>query len=242
MVINGRIPTNVRSQYWRPDVKSAEAAALQLSQCEELFDPIYSAGSLVLFDYTGAAGAVSTVGIDSVPENPGFVLGEFTGDFGRLTESGTDGIYMRSWGKEADRISRGDTLRIYIDWVSSGRMKPGTYIIYVRFDTDFDKGPLYSSRYGKIYRKILEEIRGETFRFRNDFLPFEGIYPPDKWIPRQVLRDHIDVVIPRYIAEGIYTISIKMDNAPHYSNLRMNDLLRDDDFYDGPDLMEITIE
>jgi hypothetical protein len=33
-----------------------------------------------------------------------------------------------------------------------------------------------------------------------------------------------------------------MDNAPHYSNLVMRDLLRDDDLYDGPDLMTVEIE
>ena len=91
-------------------------------------------------------------------------------------------------------------------------------------------------------RSFLERIRGETYRYRYDALPFEGIYPPDKWIPRQVLRDHIKVPVPGYISKGVYTISVKMDNAPHYSNLRMRDLLRDDDLYDGPDLMEIRVD
>jgi hypothetical protein len=242
VVINGRIPSLVRSQYWTPDREYAEATARMLSQCSEFFDLIYSEESLYLFEYTGTADTDSSEMIDSGREQPSYFLEEFTGDFERLTKSGTDGIYMRSWGTETGGISRGDTLRIFVDWVSSKRMEPGTYDIYVRFDTGFEKGPLYSFHYGKIYRKMLEKIRGETYRFRINVLPFRGIYPPDTWVPGSVMRQYIDVPIPGYIAEGLYTISVKMDNAPHYSNLSMKDLLRDDDFYDGPDLMEIIIE
>ncbi len=242
VVINGRIPTYVRSQYWRPDRKSAEANALELSQCGESFNLLFSSESLYLFEYTGSRDTDAENTTGTTGEQPHFVLEKFSGDYGQLTESGTEGIFIRSWGQESYRIARGDTLRIYVDWVTSGIDEPGSYIIYVRFDTGFEKGPLYSDRYGKIYRKTIEKIKGETYRFRNDFLPFEGIYPPDTWTPGSVSRQYIDVSIPGHIARGVYTISIKMDNAPHYSNLVMRDLLRDDDFYDGPDLMTVEIE
>ena len=48
--------------------------------------------------------------------------------------------------------------------------------------------------------------------------------------------------IPKDIAPGTYTISIRLDIPPHVSNLRLKDFLSDQDFYDGPDLMTITIE
>ena len=242
VIVNGRIPKEVRSQYWRPDRTSAERTARALSECEGYFQTIYSSESVYLFEYNGETAGASTDTIDVDRYSAHIFREEFSGDYGSLTESGTEGIYIRSWGKEADRVSRGDTLRIYVDWVARESMERGTYIIYVRFDTDYEKGSLHNARYEKVYRKIVERIRGETYRFREDFLPFEGIYPPDRWRPGRVLRDYIDIVIPRYIADGIYTISVKMDNAPHYSNLRMKDLLRDDDLYDGPDLMQVEIE
>ena len=242
IVINGRLPTNVMSQYWRPNKKFAESNARKLSQCGEDFDLLYSSESLSLFEYTGSTVNDTGGTLEAAGVQPQFVLGEFRGDYGQLTESGTEGIFIRNWGQESDRIARGDTLRIYVDWVTSGIDEPGSYIIYVRFDTGFEKGPLYSAGYGKIYRKIIEKISGETYRFRDNVLPFEGIYPPDTWTPGSVLRQYIDVSIPEYIARGVYTISIKMDNAPHYSNLVMRDLLRDDDLYDGPDLMTVEIE
>ena len=242
VVINGRIPTYVRSQYWRPDRKSAEANAIELSRCGESFDLLYLSESLYLFEYTGAGETESGGTPGAARDSTRFLLDELSGDYDQLIESGAAGIYIRSWGQESDRIARGDTLRIYVDWVTSGIDEPGTYIIYVRFDTGFEKGPLYNASYGKIYRKIFEKIRGETYRFRNDVLPFEGIYPPDTWASGSVMRQYIDVPIPGYIADGVYTISIKMDNAPHYSNLVMRDLIRDDDFYDGPDLMKVVIE
>ena len=114
--------------------------------------------------------------------------------------------------------------------------------MYVRFDTDFEKGPLYNPRCGKIYRKIVEKTRGERYRFRIDRLPRKGIYPPDKWEPGKVIKDIFEVEIPKDIAPGTYTISIRLDIPPHVSNLRLKDFLSDQDFYDGPDLMTITIE
>ena len=242
VVINGRLPADVRSQYWRSDRRSAETAARALSECGGMFRLLYSRDSIHLFEYTGSADSAALFDEVESRASPPFALGEYTGDTGRLLDSGTDGIYIENWGTDTDRISRGDTLRMHVDWVAERRLDPGTYIVYVRFDTDFDKGALYKTAYGKIYRKIVEEMRGERYRFRFDLLPFEGIYPPDRWEPGIVLRDHFNVVVPAYIAEGVYTISVKMDNAPHYSNLLMKDLLRDDDLYDGPDLMEIVIE
>jgi hypothetical protein len=242
VVINGRLPTDVRSQYWRSDRHSAETAARALSECGGMFHLLYSRDSIHLFEYTGSADSAALFDEVESRASPPFALGEYTDDTGRLLDSGTDGIYIENWGTDTDRISRGDTLRMHVDWVADRRLDPGTYIVYVRFDTDFDKGALYKAAYGKIYRKIVEEMRGERYRFRFDFLPFEGVYPPDRWEPGIVLRDHFNVVVPTYIAEGVYTISVKMDNAPHYSNLVMKDLLRDDDLYDGSDLMEIVIE
>jgi len=243
VVLNGRIPERrVRSEYWKPDRENVAAAAARLSSCSESFESIYSHDSIHLFKYLGReeSGAESCLIQDE--ELPAFIKGDFTGSYLELTESGVDGIYFSAWDKARDKVARGDKIGLTVDWVTDREKEFASYVMYVRFDTDFKKGSLYNPRYGKIYRKTIERIQGERYRFRIDKLPFEGIYPPDKWTPGKILSESFDVPIPTDITPGQYTISIRLHKSPHVSNLWLKDLLTDDDFYDGPDLMTVTIE
>ena len=40
--------------------------------------------------------------------------------------------------------------------------------------------------------------------------------------------------MPRDVASGEYAISVSMQHQPHYPNLRLRDLLSDDDLLAGP--------
>jgi hypothetical protein len=242
VVINGRIPPRVRSEFWKPDRENAAAAASKLIFCKENFELVYSYDSVLLFRYLGGEKESSGSFFDEATGLPVTVREDFTGEYDDLTQSGVEGLYLREWGKDRDSVKRGETIRLYVDWVAKTEKEFGSYLMYVRFDTDFEKGPLYNPRCGKIYRKIVEKARGERYRFRIDKLPFEGIYPPDKWMPGKVMREYFDVPVPKDIAPGTYTISIRLDMPPHVSNLRLKDLFSDDDFYDGPDLMQVIIE
>ena len=242
IVINGRLPRRVRSEYWKPDRENAAAAASRLLNCPESFESVYSNDSVHMFRYLGRPDDTSEDFFKQTATLPAFIKGDFSGDYADLVESGVDNIFFSGWGKKNDSIARGDTLELYVEWVAESEKEFGSYVMYIRFDTDFEKGSLFNPGYGKIYRKTVERIKGERYRFRIDKLPFEGIYPPDKWPTGKVLIEHFRVPIPKNIDAGTYTISIKLDRAPHVSNLRMKDLLRDDDFYDGPDLMKVTIE
>jgi hypothetical protein len=234
IVINGRIPKRVRGQYWTPDRDAAEAAAANISACDN-FSEIYSHDSIYLFKVLGKAG-------EDTVNTRRRTLKTYEGDFNDLAPSGVDGIYISGGGVSRNSIDRGDTLRLYVEWSVKRPVRFGSYVTYIRFDTDFDKGPLFRSWYGKVYRKILEKISGQRYRFRDDRLPFDGIFPPDTWPEGSILRDEFRIIVPGDIAPGRYTISVKLDNAPHVSNLRLKDLLSDDDFYDGPDLMTIEIK
>jgi len=54
IIINGRVPTSVISQYWRPRGKSARMTAEKLLKCEDGFQPVYSKESAYIFKYNGA--------------------------------------------------------------------------------------------------------------------------------------------------------------------------------------------
>ena len=241
VVVNGRIPKSVMGDYWRPDRNITRDAFMKLKSCENHFKLLYSRNHISLFKYMKSTGGVPEISSASKkPLNENY-RGEFQGDYKLLTPSEVDGIYLKTWGKDSDRVEKGDTLKLFVDWVAEREIQPGSYIIYVRFDTDFEKGPLYHESYGKVYRKTVEKIRGKRFRFLEAKLPFKGIYPPDKWIPGQIIRENINVPIPEDIVEGTYTISVKMNYESHKPNYRIQDFLSDDDMYDGPDIMTVHI-
>ncbi len=242
VVINGRIPSGVISQYWRPDADLALAAADKLKGCGDRFEMIFSHNKAFLFRYLGSR-RVPSEEEEIFPSKAGILrVGRFRGDYRDLTESGIEGVYMKGWGKEAQKVNRGDSLSIYVDWVTGEIKGVGSYRVYLRFDTGFGKGPLYSYYYGKIYRKILEKIKGERYRFRHEKIPFAGVYPPDRWEPGMIYRDYYISLIPKDIAPGKYTISVKMHHAPHVPNYDLRDFITDSDIYDGPDIMNILIE
>ena len=116
------------------------------------------------------------------------------------------------------------------------------YLVHVRFDTDFKKGPLFHERYGKIYRKILEKSNNHRFRFRSGHLPFNGIFTPDEWPPLRIIKERVFIKTPYDIAPGEYIISVRMSESTHYPNYSLNDLLSDDDSFDGPDMVRILIK
>ncbi|MGM0484364.1 MAG: hypothetical protein ACQERI_07440 [Candidatus Krumholzibacteriota bacterium] len=241
IVINGRIPASVRGDYWTPSASAAEKAYGRLESCGEIFKKIYSRNSVYLLGCRREKVTTSGNKPDSLLTGSGEIIGRFKGNYKKLTWAETEGIYIKGWKSTSEIIEKGDTLALYIDWVADRDLNPGNYTVHVRFDTDFPEGILYNHHYGKVYRKIVEKLKGKRYRFRTSRLPFDGIYPPDKWPADRVIREKIKVRIPQNISEGIYTVSVKMQRAPHEPNYHLKDFLTDDDVFDGPDLMKIYI-
>jgi len=242
VVINGRIPESVMGDYWRPDREVAEEAFRKLLGCGDNFELLYESDYVYLFRFNKEAGLPSETTEGQLRHSDDRLRGHFSGGFEHLTGSETEGIYIGGWGKNRDVIKRGDTLTIYTEWITDRELPAGSYTVHIRFDTDFEKGFLYREEYGKVYRKIREKIEGKRYRFRISRLPFEGLYPPDKWPVGRVIREYTSIQVPRNISAGTYTVSVKMHRAPHKANYRIKDLLTDDDVYDGPDLMKVVIE
>jgi hypothetical protein len=163
-------------------------------------------------------------------------------EISELAESGEPGIYIKNIHLSRQEVRKGDTLNISIDWVAGSECAPKSYITYIRFDTEFEKGPLYNESYGKVYRKIIERLGGRRFRFRVDHHPLGGIYPPDKWPPLVVIRDDVTVGIPEDIARGVYSISVKLARKTHYTNYTAGDLLTNNDIYSGTVMGKVKIE
>jgi hypothetical protein len=237
VAINGRIPSYLRSNYWIPDSADAAGAVHRFSAAPELFECVYEHESVSLFrftpgTYTGYAAP------DAAHLGRAVTAAELPG----LVETAVSGVYLEQAFLSRSRVTRGDTLMLYLIYVAEETSPPGSYVTFVRFDTDFEKGTLYHPAYGKVYRKLIERVSGHRYRFRVDHLPLHGVLPPDRWPPLREIFDHLLIRVPKDISPGDYVVSVKLTPRPHSANYTMRDLFTDDDFYSGTPVASVRIE
>ncbi|UCF05088.1 MAG: hypothetical protein JSV33_14385 [bacterium] len=240
VVLNGRIPPPVTPSYWKPTKVLAERAATMYMNEPGSFRLLYHHDGLYLFGFTGVQPTDHLAAAPLVDSAVGRMISP--DEALRLPGSGEPGIRIAGVHVSNGHVRRGDTLGISIDWVALQHCEPKSYTTYLRFDTDFEKGRWYRASYAKPYRKLVEFLRGQRFRFRTEHLPLEGIYPPDRWPPRTVIRDHVTVRVPRDIAPGRYSISVKLTTKTHTPNYTINDLFSDADMYSGAVMGTVLIE
>jgi len=240
IVVNGRLPGQVQTLYWNPDRGMAMEAIRRFSAYPKYFKLLYRHDHAAIFEVSER--------IHEGVENGRSSGNEFAGrevkqaELSDFTPSELRGIYIKSVKPLSNNIRRGQTLKLRIEWVAARKFDYGSYISHIRFDTDYERDFLYSQWYSKIYRKILEGIRGYKFRFRYSGVPTNGMFTPEKWPPMQVVTEALNIKIPGYITPGEYTISVKMAKQTAYPNYSLRDLINDDDRFDGPDFGRITIE
>lgn len=240
IVINGRIPASIVPMFWSPDTKDAERIIEKFSGSTELFTLKYYRDRVALFEFSGSEhpGSIGDDQRIDLPLGPSLSIDEAL----TLHESGEPNIYIRDLQLDRMIASKGDSLRITIEWVAKREIEPRGYISHLRFDTHFEKGPLYHDSFGKPYRKILERIQGLRFRFTVEHLPLNSTYPPDKWPVLRVVRDVLSVRIPDDIATGVYSISVRMSEKSQYPNYTLRDIFTNEDGTSGVVMGEILIE
>jgi len=106
--------------------------------------------------------------------------------------------------------------------------------VALRFDRPLPADvPRSPEAVSKVWRKLVERVRHERYRFRADHLPTNGDYGVDRWAADEVVRDPFRVVVPGDVAPGTYAVRVCMVRQPHYPNLELRDLLSDDDLLSG---------
>jgi hypothetical protein len=137
--------------------------------------------------------------------------------------------------------SPGDTLQAIASWHAPAPLAPGGYSVAARFTRPLPGGLRPPALIAKPVRKLVEEVRGERYRFRADHLPVGGEYGVDLWRPDEVVRDSFSVILPRWLATGTYRVEIRMLRQPIYPILHLNDLLSDEDVYSGPPVATLEL-
>jgi len=141
------------------------------------------------------------------------------------------------------QVSRGGRLGIVCCWerFQEARFEVD-YLIHVRFNReDYPKGPFWREGYAKPYRKILERIRGERYRFRADRYPAEEGTPATRWPLGQAVVDSFVVPVAVDLAPGRYEVGISLNRRPVGGDLDFKDFLSDHDRYEGVKIGSVEI-
>lgn len=231
LVVNGRIPNDVGTMFWKPDRASADRSLSDISERPDIFEQLFSRDGLTLLRMKEAdldtfpdsiAGIPAWIGKQAAPA-----------DTLRFMASGEEQIFISRVDLDRLEVRRGETADMEITWVKTGSVPMRGYICYVRFDTEYERGAIYNESYGKIYRKIREKLDGMRFRFRVDHQPLAGIHSPDTWPDLVEVIDRFSIRIPNDISPGLYEIRLKLSTKTHYPNYTLDDILTDDDVYSG---------
>lgn len=238
VAVNGRIPPSIETAYWKPSRATAVSLVAKLSRADG-FREIYTSESAALFALDAARPRLA----EWVKASPPFAGDAIAPDSAAaMTNSRVPGVRIAGVELGAPTAARGDTVEAVVTWVAERPIAFSSYVAYLRFDAPLPRGPLYREAWGKPYRKAVEKLRGKRYRFRFDFQPFGGLFPPDEWPLLREIRDEVRFPIPRDVAPGTYTVHLRMAERPQYPNYRLSDILTDDDYQQGPAVGRLEIE
>ncbi len=228
VVLNGRFAEIPRLDYWAPDPAWFRAARGRLDAAPEAFPSVLDRGDFVV--YAIRPHALDTLSMPPAPRP--FVRAALPGEpEGRSVGAGLP--RLASFRLRAREASPGDTVHAVIDWRAVGRAPAGAYLVSLRFDRAIPGGWTPPPVLAKPWRKLLERVNRERYRFRMDHIPVDGAYGVDLWRPGTVVRDTADVVVPGDVAAGEYVVQVSLRREPHYPNYRFEDYFVDRDYYSG---------
>jgi len=215
--------------YWSASPAWYAAARVRLDSAPEAFERVHDDDGFTV--YRVHESALEALGGDARPRP--FVRRATADDRARSLGAGLPGLVSFRLGDP--EAARGDTLEGRIEWRVVAPLPPGSYRVGVRFDRALPADvPAAPRAISKAWRKLVERVRHERYRFRADHLPAAGAYGVDRWVPSEVVADSFRLVVPTDVAPGDYAVKVSIRHEPHYPNLRLRDLLSDDDYLDGP--------
>lgn len=238
IALNDRFLEPPQLDYWTPRPAWFAAVRARFDRHPAAFEPVFDTRDFVVYRVHGAALDTLAAPVPPrafvVPWTPG------TSPAGRTLDPALPELLRFSFS--TGEGAPGDTLRGMAEWRATRPMAPGYYVVAVRFDRPLPGGWQPPDAVAKPVRKLVERVRGERYRFREDHLPVGGAYGVDLWTPDQVVRDSFTVTVPHDVADGVYQVRVRMLVQPHYANYRLSDYFRDDDYYAGLEMGRFVVK
>ncbi len=236
IALNGRFDAAPHLDYWAPSPAWYRAARARLEREPAAFERVYDRADFTVYRLHRPELEALRGGATALP----FVRPPAPGDRAIRLGAGLPDLVALEWPRST--AARGDTLAGVLEWHAPRALPAGSYEVAVRFDRRLPAGvPAAPAAVSKPWRKLVEKLRHERYRFRADHLPTDGAYGVDRWGTDEVVRDSFRVVVPGDVAPGEYAVKVTMTHEPHYPNLRLRDLTSDDDVLDGVTMARLQV-
>jgi hypothetical protein len=236
IALNGRFDEPAGLDIWAPSAEWYTAARSRLERAPQAFHRVFESDRFTV--YTIDRAALDALDDGGTPRP--FVRVPDRDDRGRSMGQGLPELV--AFHVSATEAARGDTLVGSAEWRAASALPAGAYRVGVRFDralpADVPRAPGWVS---KPWRKLVERVRGERYRFRSDHLPVNGAYGVDRWSPGEVVQDTFRITVPHDVAPGDYVVRVSISRQPHYPNLRLRDITSDDDYLNGREMARLQI-
>jgi len=240
LVVNGRIPPSVETMYWKSDQAAARELIEKLRETPSPLRIVFEEDGVAVAELVARSEVAKPAG---APRPLPFVGDPLDSkEASALPESGIPGIRIVDAAPVREAVTRGDTVTVRITWLAERRCPFAGYVAYLRFDTALPGRVSATAAFGKPGRKIVEALTRKRYRFRADYQPFGGVFPPDEWPLMREVRDRLVVAIPRDAAPGRYRLSLKLAEKTQYPNYVLTDMLADSDVYSGSAVGSILIQ
>jgi hypothetical protein len=235
VVVNGRLHGDITIDYWMTNDASIPLIRKLLFGLPELFEIIYDKNGFLVLRCTRRKPS------DSSPAQVPALLRDLPSEARTVGETAGLAILEAAQLDESREYQAGDTLGVTLYWSRRDPLSINKYVTTIRFDR-VDTGQRFGNRlFPKVARKLEEFTEGKRYRFRSDHKILNGFFDPDLWPANRYVRDKALITIPGDVAEGRYTVRAKLLIWSTIPNIRVKDLLRDDDMFHGIEIGEISI-
>ena len=236
IALNGRFDTVPGLDYWAPSRAWYLAARARFDRAPAAFERLYDSDDFTVYGVRRAQLDALHGGDTTRP----FVRALLAGEANRRLGMGLPDLISLNLAER--RAARGDTVHGLLEWRAERPLPPGSYVVAVRFDRPLPAGVAAGpGSLSKVWRKLVERRTQARYRFRADHLPTDGAYGVDRWTANEVVRDSFRIVVPADVAPGDYVVRVTMRREPHYPNLRLRDLLSDDDVLNGIEMARLHV-
>ncbi len=152
------------------------------------------------------------------------------------------GIFLERFHLDRKILAPGDTLAGYFCWSAEPGFEFGLPAEWtVRMDTGFPRGSFYREWYGKQYRRSIERRNGEFYRYTVSGRVRSGDAYPDQWEDGSIVRQNFRIVLPEYLAEGRYDITVTVRRRAFLPNRRVADYFRNKDSFSAAPLGSVEL-
>ncbi|MCE9627840.1 MAG: hypothetical protein K8R56_07985 [Candidatus Eisenbacteria bacterium] len=228
IALNGRWESAPGLDYWAPDAEWYEAARARLDGAPMAFHKVWERDRFTVYTIDRAVLDTLRGGAVARP----FVRALEPGDREQRLRGPVPALVSARFAPM--QAVPGDTISGVFEWHAASLLPAGAYHVAVRFDSPLPAGtPQAPASLSKVWRKLLERLHHQRYRFREDHMPVDGAFGVDRWAPGDVVIDSFRIVVPADVAAGDYTVKVAMTRQPHYPNLRLLDFTSDDDLLDG---------